>query len=186
MEETFSVHEAAACLGKSEATVRRMIKRQELRAFQRTIPGGFEWRIYRADLPDGDPPITHDGDLIVTPDQEAVSNDIAIPRAIDSKKSIDDRPPITQHDQETISDDHPPVTAPSAEYTALLNAYKQSQQQNTQLAGQLGFYQARIQALEEQVRMLTDSQHAPSETEQTQPAEQLTKRALWWKRLFGT
>ncbi len=68
--------------------------------------------------------------------------------------------------------------------------------QTIQLAGQVGFLQAQLQQANEQIRMLTDSQHvvrpepAPSEpapdVEPTpQAADQPAKRVPWWKRLFG-
>jgi cell division protein FtsB len=63
------------------------------------------------------------------------------------------------------------------------------QQQNVQLAGQVGFYQARIQSLEEQVKLLTDTQHAPAQP--TQPEAELAsqpvepKRVPWWRKWFA-
>jgi excisionase family DNA binding protein len=77
---TYSVKEAVALLGKSEATIRRWISSGKLRAVERPIPGGKEWRITLPTV-DGDtltgddqPPTTDDGEPI-TDDGEAPTSE---------------------------------------------------------------------------------------------------------------
>ncbi len=44
-DHSLSIEEAAQRLNVSPPTVRRRIKQGKLRAYQRTVPTGFEWRI---------------------------------------------------------------------------------------------------------------------------------------------
>ena len=52
---------------------------------------------------------------------------------------------------------------------------------NQQLAGQLGFVQAKLQDAEEQIRLLM----APKDEPAAEPAPAPVQRAPWWKRIFG-
>ena len=54
-------------------------------------------------------------------------------------------------------------------------------QRNEQLAGQLGFVQAKLQDAEEQIRLLSAPKDAPAPAVQPEPVQ----RAPWWKRWIG-
>jgi len=183
-----SVHEAAKRLGVSEATIRRRIRRGELRALKHPLPSGYEWRVLLDDHPavmPAESAVTHDDQPPVTSDHPAYTHEPA-------QQRMDDQPPVTILDQGVVTtadsaiiNDQPAVMPPD-----MMRLVERLYTENVQLAGQIGFYQARIQALEEQVKLLTDSQHGaehptPDAEPTPQAADQPAKRVPWWKRLFA-
>ncbi len=174
-----SVHEAAKQLGVSEATIRRRIRRGNLRAIKHTLPSGYEWRVLLDD---------HG----VSPTVEsAVTIDHPVHPHESTPQRTDDHPAVTVPDQgvvttadSTITDDHPAITPPD-----IMRFVERLYSENQQLAGRIGWLESQLQHAQEQIRMLTDSQHAPAAepTPQPDPAPQMAepKRAPWWKRLFA-
>ncbi len=171
-----TIKEAAVHFGISEPTVRRRIKDGVLQGFKQPTTQGYEWRVLVPDTVD-------------QPNQTEQHND----HLIDTAKLFDDQ---VINGSEVFDDqvvnqseynDDQVINTPNS---SLVQVVLQLHQENVQLAGQLGFYQARIQALEEQVRLLTDSQHTPEhpapDAEPTpQAADQPAKRVPWWRKWFA-
>ncbi len=159
-----SVHEAAERLGVSEATIRRRIRRGELHAIKHPLPSGYEWRVVLGNHP------------AVMLDESAVTPD--------------DQPPVTIPDQgvvttaeSAVTGDHPAVMPPD-----MMRLVERLYTENVQLAGRIGWLESQLQQAQEQVKLLTDTQHAPAqpapEPEPTpQPAE--PKRVPWWRKWFA-
>ncbi len=169
-----TVQQAAAHFQVTEKTIRRRIADGKLNAEKVPTSQGYEWRI------------TVELGTTVQVDISTVQVDSAN---------------VQVPQQEDVQTEGPPVHVESAHDAALIRAIELADRlqqenallvnQNVQLAGQVGFYQARVQALESQVKLLTDSQHTPKQPAQPeaapeptpQPAEP-TKRVPWWKRLW--
>ncbi len=188
MQDTLSVQEAAELLGVSPATIRRRIKAGELRAFQRRMPQGFEWRIYPPNHP-GDP-LTQKSDQHVTQLFDQVEQPLnQVPSTLNRDianvhSSQPDQVAATTDDQlasytEQVRFVENEALIKLIELTdRLQQGNRELADRNEQLAGQLGFLQAKVQSLEEQIRLLTTEK----EPEATSPTPQ-TKHP-WWKRLF--
>ena len=72
-------------------------------------------------------------------------------------------------------------TPASPELLKALDLVDRLQQDNQQLAGQVGFLQAKLQSAEEQIRLLSAPQDEPEPAAEPGPVQ----RAPWWKRLLG-
>jgi excisionase family DNA binding protein len=152
---TLSIREAAEQLGVSEKTVRRHIAAGKVAAYKVQTSQGFEWRVQL------------DNATVQAPRHDPVQ--------LDSH-------PVQEHRQTAVQAD-------SAEDMVLLKALELADRlqqenvhlahENVQLAGQLGFLQAKVQSLEEQIRLLTTEQE-PEATELAPEGKQ-----PWWKRLFS-
>jgi excisionase family DNA binding protein len=152
LDGSLTVQEAAAQLGISERTIRRRIKDGSLTAYKLPTTQGYEWRVHldsSAGQVDG---VTtrHGGKLDSTPVQSAG----------------------------TIPDQ---VTTPAI--VAALELAEQLRRDNValasrneQLAGQVGFLQAKMQDQDRQIALLM----APKDDEPTQPDQR-----PWWRRLLG-
>jgi excisionase family DNA binding protein len=138
-----SVQEAAARLGLSERTIRRRIKAGQLAATQVPTSQGYEWRIH-----------LNSTDEVDTPAVQVDSNAV----------QLDGTP--NQAKQE------PHSTSESALVRAL-DLVEKLQHENLELAGRVGFYQAKLQDAQEQLRLLS----APKEPEKP-------KARPWWAKLF--
>ena len=72
---------------------------------------------------------------------------------------------------------------PPAELMKALEMVDRLQQDNQQLAGQVGFLQAKLQSAEEQFRLLSGPKDEPEPARAPEPAP--VQRAPWWKRVFN-
>ena len=72
-----------------------------------------------------------------------------------------------------------PAGTPAPELMKALEMVDRLQQDNQQLAGQVGFLQAKLQDAEEQIRLLTAPQGEPA------PEAEPVKPRPWWRRLLG-
>ncbi len=156
-----SVHEAADRLGISEATVRRRIRKGELRAVKRPIPTGYEWRVIIGDQP---PVITVEQDVITT-DQPRESHQHADNAAVAQSTVNHADQGIVTADQGVISTN----AVPYAAFERILEDNRRLQDENVQLAGQVGYLQRQVLELQEQVRMLTMEKEPEEETRAPQP-----------------
>ena len=101
----------------------------------------------------------------------------------DDRQVTDTAPGLT--DTPTDIDRQATDSLGGPEVLALVQLVDRLQRENQQLAGQLGFVQAKLQDAEEQIRLLS----APKESEisnaleKSQPAP--AQRAPWWRRFFG-
>lgn len=156
-----TVSEAASWLGVSERTIRRRIKEGQLQAASIETPQGHTWRIDPASLPNHPalPPGTPPG---------APGNHPAGPG---------NHPATTRQ-----ADDATRQPADTPEVLELVRLVDRLQRDNQQLAGQLGFTQAKLQEAEKTIALLMAPKDEPEPAELEQPAE--PKRA-WWQRLRG-
>ena len=140
-----SLTDAAAQLGISERTVIRRIKDGSIKGQKIGEGRGGIWRVYLDGLSDSPAPATSD-----------------------SRASLSD----------SVSDSQP--AAPEVlRLLELLEAERRERaalvQRNEQLAGQLGFVQAKLQDAEERIKLLEGPKDEPAPT----------PRRAWWKRWIG-
>lgn len=182
--QTLSIREAAHRFGLSETTIRRRIQSGELRAFKQQIAYGVEWRVVVPTQRGGGTSTTNGG-VSATRGGVSTTNDVTPPK----DAMIDDGGVSTTSGGVSTtgtSNDHVGL--------ALVEENRRLQDQALQLAGRIGWLEAQLQQANEQIKVLTDTQHAPvllqpglSEAEPSlEPAERPRKQAPWWKRLLGT
>ncbi len=158
--DTLSIREAAELLGKDASTIRRRIQRGQLAAYRRETEHGYEWRIPADGL--GAPP----------PGVHPLHN-----ARLPGIQSMHDAPPIGMHAQEHA----PPAAAGNPELIKALDIVDRLQRDNQQLAGQVGYLQAKLQDAQEQIRLLTVDTSQP----EPEPATVDEARPLrWWQRVF--
>ncbi len=169
--EGISVQEAAEHLDLNEKTVRRRIHLGQIPAIKVPRPQGFEWRVYLDGIPQ---PIleaaTHPIHLNTTPEALNTQADSS-PVQVDTQV---DTPPVqmnTQVDTSRVHMDSSPIQMDSNE---LLRLVEKLHNENSQLAGQVGFLQAKLQDAHHQIKLL----EGPKELEPERP------KTPWWKRLF--
>ena len=182
LEGSLSVQEAAVFYGVAEKTIRRRIKAGALRAFQHQIAEGFEWRV----IPEG-----------------AHRSNGAVQAAPEGTQSAPETGTQTTHEgtHSTIVENTPAAPSEAVilqafetiehiqhEHIALVEQLRRDNaalvQRNEQLAGQLGFVQAKLQDAEEQIRLLMAPQDDRPAVPAPQDAPGPVKRA-WWKRWIG-
>ena len=158
---SLSVQEAADCLGVTAKTVRRRIKQGTLRSFKMPTSQGFEWRVQL------DP---QDGHVDTRPSTLGDHVDI---REVDSGVQVPTHP-----------------TAPVAEVLKALDLAEQLRRDNAalvarneQLAGQVGFLQAKVQDQERQIALLMEPQDEMADVTPEKPPVE-PERVGWWRRVF--
>jgi excisionase family DNA binding protein len=173
-EHTLSIREAAQHFGVGETTIRRRIQSGELRAFKLPTRGGFEWRVYK-DVGGGPSTITGgDGST----NGRAVSIDDITPPDI----AIFSGGGATTGGGGSTTGHHGELMANlvAGELQRLHNQNRHLQDQNIQLAGQVGYLQAQLQQAQERIRLLT----MEKEPEEQSPEEpELEEQPSWWERL---
>ena len=90
-------------------------------------------------------------------------------------------------DTMTDSDRHATDTPSGPEVLALVQLVDHLQWENQQLAGQVGFLQARVQEQERQIALLMAPQDVPA-PKKTEPVPQDAPAPVqrpWWRRLLG-
>jgi excisionase family DNA binding protein len=163
--EGISVQEAAEHLGLNEKTVRRRIHLGQIPAIKVPRPQGFEWRVYLDGIPQ--------------PAFEAAAHTIylnTIPKSLNMQVDSSpmqvnmhlDTPPVQMDTQVDSS----PIQMDSNE---LLRLVEKLHDENSQLAGQVGFLQAKLQDAQHQIKLL----EGPKEPEPER------SKTPWWKRLLG-
>jgi excisionase family DNA binding protein len=165
---SLSVQEAADRLGVTAKTIRRRIKQGTLRSFKMPTSQGFEWRV-QLDTQDGhvDTQPSTTGDYI---DIQEVDRGVQVP---------------TQH------------VAPAAEVLKALDLAEQLRRDNAalvarneQLAGQVGFLQAKVQDQERQIALLMAPKDEMADVTPEKPPFEpdpptASERVSWWRMLFG-
>jgi excisionase family DNA binding protein len=168
MDGGLSIQDAAHKLGISEKTVRRRIKAGTLTAAKVEAVHGFEWRVY-------------------LDDQSSQAPVQSPPAAV---QTVHDNVQIAQEDVQSPHVSVQPTQAPQpSELLKALELLDQSERQNrelqrenTQLAGQVGFLQARTRELETQIKLLTTTKEPEPLTEAVPAPDE--SRASWWRRLL--
>ncbi len=157
-----TVQQAAAHFGVTEKTIRRRIADGKLNAEKVPTSQGYEWRITVEQLST----VQVDNTSVQLPGHEDI--------------------------QPGGTSIHSELTQDAALLRALELAERLQQEnvllvnQNVQLAGQIGFMQAQLQAAQERIKLLTDAQFATAQSDPTLPlSEQPLKQVPWWKRLLG-
>ncbi len=184
--------DAAARLKLSESTIRRKIKRGNLRAQQEETIQGYRWLVEVPDQVDGQ--VGTSGDQVsTTNDQVGITlqphNDVEeIPQENDEQAA-------TSGEQVSTIDAQVVISGEQVGTTGLIQELRRLHDQNVQLAGQIGYLQSELRQAREQIRLLTDSQHvaeqaAPAPIEPAPEAEPIPqaaepKRVPWWRRLFA-
>jgi excisionase family DNA binding protein len=159
--EGISVQEAAEDLGLNEKTVRRRIHLGQIPAIKVPRPQGFEWRVYLDGIPQ--------------PILEAATHPIHLNTIPQALKTQMDTPPVQVDTPPVQIDTHldtPPIQMDSNE---LLRLVEKLHDENSQLAGQVGFLQAKLQDAQHQIKLL----EGPKEPEPER------SKTPWWKRLLG-
>lgn len=164
-----SVQEAAQVLGFSEKTIRRRIKAGTLTAHRLPTSQGYEWRVQLdagTDQPLPLPAAQMDGQ------HDHLPNDAA---QVDSQKN------------EAKNATSAPLNGASNE--ALLKALdfaERLQRENMELAGRVGFLQAKLQTAEEQILALTPGpleEALDAEAEEPVVAPPLEEVLSPWKKI---
>ena len=175
---SLSVQEAAAILGCSEKTVRRRIKAHQLLAHRLPTSQGYEWRVHLDGSTDQlDAPLAAqvDGTHVHLPGTNGHVDGV-------DTVHLDTRPgqaPAQEgkHDTRSAAQVDTESVRPSDQ--ALLKALELSdrlQRENMELAGRVGFLQAKLQAAEEQLLALA----AGTRQEEACPPPAQPSRP-WWK-----
>ena len=165
LDGSVSVQEAAAQMGISERTIRRRIKDGSLQAYKLPTTQGYEWRV----------------NLVGS----AVHVDGVTTRHAGKVDSTPVQVPGSTVDQ---------VSTPAI--VAALELAEQLRQDNAalasrneQLAGQVGFLQAKMQDQERQLALLMAPKDEPADVtpraEPEMPVVPDPEHRPWWKRLFG-
>ncbi len=170
--ESMSVQETAEHLGLNEKTVRRRIHLGQISAIKVPRPQGFEWRVYLDGIPQ--------------PTLEAATHPVHLDTFPEALKTQVDTPPVqvdmhldtssvqmdTQMGSSRVHMDSSPIQMDSNE---LLRLVEKLHDENSQLAGQVGFLQAKLQDAQHQIKLF----EGPKEPEPER------SKTPWWKRLFG-
>ncbi len=178
-DRSLSIEEAAQVLGCSARTVRRRIKDGSLRAFERPIPRGFEWRILPEALAEVDTegsqaPGKHDTEAR-QPAEEGSQED--------GKLDMEAEEPASQP-QEAPAE---PALLKALELIEMLQrehreTVERLQEENKELYGRAAYFQAKLQDAQERILML---EARPTEEEQTaEPEPELKKPSRSWWRSF--
>ncbi len=164
VDQSLSIEEATQHYNLSERTIRRYIKQGRLEAFRRPTTRGFEWRVQPGQALAND--AHNDGHLVIT----IASND--------DQQMVNVSPAV-----DTVPEPQSEVAMRALELADRLQRENAALvQRNEQLAGQLGFVQAKLQDAEEQIRLLS----APKEEPEPAPKEpELPQRQPWWRRFLG-
>jgi len=153
-DSPLSLTDAAAHLGISERTLIRRIEKGSIRGEKIGEGRGGVWRVYL----DGQSAAPH-------------------VQASDSRQAM----PVPLSDSEhSVSDSPTGSAAPNLD--RLVDLVDRLQRDNQQLAGQVGFLQAKVQEQERTIALLMAPQdEEPAAEEQPTPAL-TTQRRPWWRR----
>ena len=154
-----SLTDAAAQLGISERTVLRRIKDGTVDGRKVGEGRGGVWRIY----------------LSVSDSQPASVSDSPTNAPGTLSDSPTDEPGNVSA---SVSDSQ---THPAPEMIRMVELVDKLQAQNQQLAGQLGFTQAKLQEAERTVALLM----APTDEPAPEPSAHPEPKVSWWRRLFS-
>jgi hypothetical protein len=195
---TLSIREAAHHFGLSETTIRRRIQSGELRAFKQQTAYGVEWRVVIPTQGGGGVSTTNGGasatggDVFATRGGiSSTTNDVALP----NDGAIDDGGVSTTSRGVSTTDGGVSTAGTLSDHVglALVEENRRLQDQALQLAGRIGWLEAQLQQANEQIKVLTDVQHTPVQSEPGPLEAELSPQLLeqrkhtpWWKKLFGT
>jgi excisionase family DNA binding protein len=164
-----TIQQAAKMLGIAPNTVRRRIKLGELSAHKVPTAQGYEWRVH---LPTAGDQLPTNGEQVPTTGSDLppspVELDVPIaPRVVQGGSPLEPAPPS------------------DAVALRALEMVEQLQQRNLELAGQVGFLQARLQEREDQIRLLTMEHGEPRTVEQEPSPTPVPQKRSWWRQFLG-
>ena len=145
VDGSVSVQEAASTLGCSEKTVRRRIKAGTLSAYQLPTSQGYEWRVHVNGATDQSPSLSAD--------QLASQSDQLPGESV----HVDDLPDTSSARLSPHSN-----AAGNEPLLKALGLVERLQRENMELAGRVGFLQAKLQTAEEQLLALTSGPAVPT------------------------
>ena len=183
LEGSLSVQEAAVFYGVAEKTIRRRIKAGALRAFQHQIAEGFEWRV----IPEGTQ--RSNGAVQAAPEG---THTAAEPGTQTTHVGTHSTDTPAAPSEAVILQAFETIEHIQHEHTALVDQLRRDNaalvQRNEQLAGQVGFLQARVQEQERQIALLMapkDEAPAPQEPAVVPGDAPAPVKPPWWRRLLG-
>ena len=203
-----SVQEAAAAFGRSEKTIRRRIKAGTLAAHRVPTSQGYEWRVHlngvgeRASdsvVPNACPVAVqvhdHEDRVPGTPAEPKSDQAPLASRLVDQEPGphighldgraahlpgYDDQAP--SQPEHTVDQETGHIAAsPDRALLKALDLTDRLQRENMELAGRVGFLQAKLQTAEEQLLALA----APTPPQPATDEPSSDPDQPWWKRLFG-
>lgn len=158
-DSSLSIQEAAEALGCSEKTIRRRIKSGLIQAHRLPTSQGYEWRVHLNGM--ADQVLGNDADHLDGQDGPLTGTN----GQVDTGRA----------DQVNTQ----PVQPSEAALLKALDLTDRLQRENMELAGRVGFLQARLQMAEEQLLALS----AGAKQEETDAPPPAPNRH-WWKALF--
>jgi excisionase family DNA binding protein len=165
--DTLSVQEAAEALGVTPKTIRRRIKQGTLQGFKQPTSQGYEWRVRL------------DGQ-VDTQGIQVDTHTAEMGRELDTPAPSVGGQVDTQGTAEVALKALAVLEQIEHEHRAEV---EQLRRDNQQLAGQVGFLQAKLQSAEERIKLLEAPKDEPEPARDLEP--ELVKRAPWWKRWIG-
>ncbi len=175
---SLSVQEAAAILGCSEKTVRRRIKAHQLLAHRLPTSQGYEWRVHLDGSAD------HLGAPLAAQVDSTTVHLSGANGHVDGTDTVhlntqSNQAPAQEGKRDTKSAAQVDTESVRPSDQALLKALELTdrlQRENMELAGRVGFLQAKLQATEEQLLALS----AGAKQEEACPLPAQPSRP-WWK-----
>jgi excisionase family DNA binding protein len=161
---SLSVQEAAEVLGCSEKTIRRRIKAGSLTAHRLPTSQGYEWRVHVDGAVD---------QVTSLPAVQVNGQNGHLPGDADQV----DTNPSGQVDSAPA----PPNEAGNEALIKALDFAERLQRENMELAGRVGFLQAKLQTAEEQILALNAGNAAPEQHEQSPDPPMRAASRPWWK-----
>ncbi len=174
-----SVQEAAEYFGVSEKTIRRRIHSGELPAYKLPVSQGYEWRIRLDGQVDADaaqvdvPPSVHLNSTAVYMDGHAEQLDTPPDQPAEDRGGLD--PAVLNVVLQPLRE----------ELEQARREQRRLHEENLELAGRLGFYQAKMQEYEQRILLLEAPREAPEATHELTVITHEPVLRPWWKRLFG-
>jgi excisionase family DNA binding protein len=162
--DALSVQEAAMVLGVTPKTIRRRIKQGTLQAVKQSTSQGYEWRVL----------VNMDGQVdthtMALPVQEQ-AHAPATGGQVNTHQDASDVALKALSVLEQVQRDHQVEV-------------EQLRRDNQQLAGQVGFLQAKLQDAQERITMLeAPKDEAPQA--QPEPTPAAPRKRPWWQLLFN-
>ncbi len=174
-----SVQEAAEYFGVSEKTIRRRIHSGELPAYKLPVSQGYEWRIRLDGQVDADaaqvdvPPSVHLNSTAVYMDGHAEQLDTPPDQPAEDRGGLD--PAVLNVVLQPLRE----------ELEQARREQRRLHEENLELAGRLGFYQAKMQEYEQRLLLLEAPKEAPEAIHELTLITHEPVLRPWWKRLFG-
>lgn len=174
-----SVQEAAEYFGVSEKTIRRRIHNGELTAYKLPVSQGYEWRIRVDGLVDTD------AAQVDAPSSVQVNGSVS--QVDGHTKHLDTSPDQPAEDRGSLDPAVLNVVLQPLreELERARREQRRLHEENLELAGRLGFYQAKVREYEQRILLLEAPTEEPGGVTEVTVVTPETAVRPWWRRLFG-